>query len=289
MASYENSKGPILGPDGVTPSGVYPENVVDSTWQDLEPLITAEQLRARQLWGIPLVSNFRDPTTGKQAVMGNDDLTDRIRRAVSLSETELKINIAPRQYVERLPLDRADYQSWGYFRLQNRPITSIEGLSIITADGVNIFNFDLRWIDTGNLIHGQINLVPYTTATLSSDGVNPPPSTASGYFLDVIGGRPWVPSYFTATYTAGFANMNLPVIINEYIACFAAIITLSDIAATYAKTNSASISMDGVSQSASSGGPMLFNTKIEQLTQIKDKLNRELKNMFAQTLMSGSI
>ncbi len=289
MASdYTDSKGPITDADG-TPSGVYPENVIASTWPDLEPLVTADQLRARQLWGIPLVSNFRDPTTSKSVIMTNTDLTDRIRRAASLAETELKINIFPRQYVERLPLDRADYQSWGYFRLQNRPISSIEGLSIITADNVTIFDYDLRWIDTGYLIHGQINLVPYTTAMLSSGRVNNPPTTASGYFLDVVGSRPWVPSFFTATYTAGFPNANLPVIINEYIATVAAILVLSDLAATYAKTNSSSISMDGISQSSTSGGPRLFEPKIEQLEKIRDKLQKEIKNMYAQSMFSGSI
>lgn len=282
------SKGPIADKAGAQ-GGVYPENVVATTWPDLEPLITADQLRARQLWGIPLVSNFRDPITGKQAVMTNDDLKDRIRRAASLAETELKINIFPRQFVERLPLEKPDYDSWGYFRLQNRPIASIEAFSIVTADGTNIFDYDLRWIDTGNLIHGQINLVPYTTASLSANGVNPPPSTASGYFLDAVGSRAWVPSYFTVEYTAGFPNSNLPIIINEYIGVVAGIITLTDLAATYAKTNSSSISMDGVSQSANSGGPRLFDPKIEQLTAIRDKLQREIKNMFAQTMFSGAI
>lgn len=289
MSDYTKTKGQIPDANG-TVSQVFHEHSIQSTWTDREPLITATYLRENQLWGIPLESAMRD-SNGKRAVMTDNQLTERIRRAVNISETELKINIFPRQYVEKLPLEKPDWENWGYARLENRPVSSIEAYEIVTADNISIFQFALEWIDTARLAQGQITIVPYAVGQPLSSGdvLSNPQSTASGYFLSIIGNRHWVSSYFRAIYTAGFPDGQIPTIVNEYIGTVAAILVLSDLAATYAKSGSASIGMDGISQSASNPGPQLFSTKIEQLEKLKDKLQKEIKNLYGQTLFSGAL
>src|ERR1044072_6713485 len=120
MADYSDSK-PILG-------SVYPEGPIESPWQHLEPLLTPEQLRARFLFGVPLVSATKSPIDGTQQVMSDDLLQDLIQGAVEEVELRCHIRITPQQVKTQLAYDRPDFMSYGFFKLPYRPIASVERL-----------------------------------------------------------------------------------------------------------------------------------------------------------------
>src|ERR1017187_10870542 len=42
---------------------IYNPGVIATPWEDSEPLITPDKIKRLHLWGIPLVSNVRDPLT----------------------------------------------------------------------------------------------------------------------------------------------------------------------------------------------------------------------------------
>jgi hypothetical protein len=94
-----------------------------------------------------------------------------------------------------------------------------------------------------------------------------------------MGGRAWVPSFWTLEYTTGFADGALPKPINELIGCFAAIDALSLLATTN-RNNSVSSGMDGFSQSQGSAGPAVFDTRIKLLEDKKQRLLKMVRGQF---------
>lgn len=292
MADYTTSKGLVPGADG-TEGGLYPEGAIATTWMHLEPLITPEAVKEQFLWGIPLVSGMRDPESGKVERMGIGAIKERIRRAVAIVETDTSLDIFPRQYIHKLAFDRFDYASFGFLKLPKTPVASIESMTIMPANNTTIFTIPLDWIETANMAKGQISLIPIGVGMVGNTGVVTGDVTggaaAGSYFLSVLGQQPWIPAYWGITYTTGFKNAEVPVIFNELIGTIAAILVLSDLAATYAKSTSASLGIDGGSQSVGTPGPQLFDTKIALLTESRKSLTKKLKNLYGLHLFTGSI
>ncbi|CAB4127184.1 hypothetical protein UFOVP75_76 [uncultured Caudovirales phage] len=281
MSNYETSKG-VLGT-------MYPENGIQSPWDRLEPLVTPDQIRSRWLFGIPLISNFADPITRKVQVFTDDLIDDLIVGAVSDLETEIGISIMPVQKSERMAFDRQEFESFGYFRLRARPIASIEELAIRSSDGINFFTMPMAWIETGFLHHGQINILPlspananFTFASIAGGG------PAGLIFLSVLSRLGWIPAYWTVKYTVGFPDGKLPRIVNDLIGIQTAINILSMLGATFVK-NSASLSIDGMSQSVSTPGPELFEARLKDLGDKKTMATRKLKAITGQKLFSGNV
>jgi hypothetical protein len=285
MADYTNSKSGL----GAT----YPVGVVDACWGDSGPLITPMLLRVRQLFGIPLVSNMVDPVTGKRQVMTDPIIADVIHRAVALAELETHLNIMPRQIAEKQAFDRQAFASFGFVRLDNRPVVSLDDMTVTASNDENVFRVPPTWIDRGYMHKGQINLVPITVAFNGAGFINPSDQSggANGgsMFLSILGQNPWIPSYWKFTYTVGFPEGQIPVVVNELIGVIAAIEILDILATTNAKNASASLSIDGLSQSVGTAGPTIYDARIQKLTEKKMLLVKKLKTMFGQTLFSSHI
>ena len=258
-----------------------------SEWSRVEPLITPDQLVGRHLFGIPLVSAQIDPITKRAAVMTPDMIKDHISRAVSRLELEAGFNVFPVEHTVRLPFDRNEYLSFGYLQLPHRPVTSVHSLTVSTATGNTVYSVPLEWLAPGNLIRGQVTLVPLQAAFLAS-GVVSNPTGSGAAFLSILGANGWIPEYWQVKYISGFQEGKIPRVVNELIGCIAAIDILS-LLATTRTANSTSLGMDGVSQSVGTAGPQVYDGRITKLEETKQILLNRLKTVYALKGFSGTL
>lgn len=268
---------------------VFPDGGGDAAWRRTEPLITPAQLKSRHLFGIVLISGMKDPTTGKAQKMTDDLLIDYIDRAVSLAELETGLTIFETDYSASMAWDKQEYASFGYFRIEQRPVQSIESLTINLSNNEDIFVVPNDWIDTKLLHKGQLQIIPLTIA-LTAGGSLAVPTTAGGAtMLQVLGNRPWIGVYWKIKATLGFPNGELPKVVNDLIGTLAALNVLSMLASTFARSTSQSLSIDSMSQSTSGPGPGLFKPRIEELETQRVMLVNKLKTMFGLKLFSGNV
>lgn len=283
MAIYTDSKGPASG------GAVFPENAIDGAWSRCEPLLTPGQLRTRHLFGIPLVSFIKDPITGKAQVMTDEILKDYIVRAVSIAESDTHMDIMPLQRDEKYPFDKQEYESFGYFKINHRPVASIELLSIRPATNQDVYVVPLEWVETAYLPRGQINIIPLTIA-ISPVGNTPVPvqGTGGAIFLSIFANKPWIPAFWNIRYTSGFPDGCIPTIVNELIGTIAAMEVLSSLAATF-RITSTSLGIDAMSQGVSGPGPTLYQVRFAELKEKRERLIAQLKAMVGLKLFSQNI
>lgn len=280
MANYTNSRTGI--------GSVYPENAIETARQQYEPLLTVDLLKTRFLFGVPLVSAQKDPLTGKSQVMTDDMLYDYIDGAVSQAELESKIDIFPVKRREKQPFDINLYNAFGYFQLSHRPCTSIDKLSVTPSNGLDVYVVPNDWVEGAYLQRGQVNIVPLTVAFVQGTYI-PQQSSGGAAFLQILGNRAWIPAWWQIEYTSGFPDGMLPRVVNELIGCIAAMEVLSMLATTYARTNSHSLGIDGLSQSVSTPGPQIFKIRMEELEGKKKRILSKVKAQFGFKIYSGTL
>lgn len=283
MADYTNSKG--------LPGGgkVYPENAVASPWPRCEPLLTPEQLRTRYLFGIPLVSRIKNPITNAPDVITDEILKDYINQAVNTIEAEAGIDIMPTQYEEKLPFDRSEFVQYGYLKVNHKPVASVQSLNVVPPTGAQLFQVPLDWIETAYMVKGQINIIPLTPGATYGGLTSGSGQVNGSIFLNIMGNSYWVPAYWAIKYTTGFPDGQIPVPMNQLIGIVAAQRVLSQLAATYSRSTSTSLGIDGMSQSIATPGPNLFQVRMSELEQEKQKLFQRFRKIFGQKLFIGNI
>jgi hypothetical protein len=280
MADYTNSR---FGPRSL------PEGAIDSSRQAVEPLLTPDLLKTRHLFGVSLQTSTKDPVTGKVHTMTDDILQDVIDGAISVAEEEAHINIFPTKVREKLPFDAGLYRSFGYMQLGNRPVYSLDSLTITPSSGVAIFTVPSSWVETAQLVRGQLNIVPLT---LAFQGVSYVPQAESGsgiFWLSMMTSTPWVASWWQVDYTTGFPDGMLPRVVNDYVGTIAAMEVLSQLALSFARTNSHSLGIDGLSQSSSGPGQNIYTTRIAELEKKRDLLRKKIKVRFGGSIFSGTL
>ncbi len=279
----------FTGGSKFNPGAQNPENATDAGWQRNEPLLTPQQLRDRFLFGLPLVSFEPDPVTGMVQVMGDDLLEELIEEALILVEQELDLHLMPTQVLERAPWDKNLYMSMGAMWARQRPIASIEEITIQSQDGQILYRIPQEWIETGLLEKGQIGIIPLTVVSLSGTPTASPTSSGAAAYLNLMAQQSWVPAYWMIKYTTGYINGLLPKQVNQVIGCQAAIEALTQIAATNARNSSASLSIDGLSQSKGNAGPSIYDPRITELKEKKEMLVGKLKARYGRKLFSGTL
>lgn len=281
MSDYTNSKS-VVG-------STFPLSVADAhEWKRVEPLVTPQQLKDRFLFGIPLVSSTRNPNTGLFDEMSDELLKDFIDRAVVEAELETGISIFPVQHDEKHPFDMSFWRSYGYLKVHNSPIVSVEKFAFTPSNGTEILEMSLDWIEPANFARGQISLVPIMPASTATMVMSPSASGSGSAFLNVMSGLTWIPAIIQVKYTTGFPNGIMPRIVNELIGINAAIDILG-IMASNNKAGSYSLGIDGYSQSVSTPGPQVYDARINLLTNKKSTIVKRLKTLFAKNIISGSL
>lgn len=263
-------------------TAMYPVHALETSGllKRVEPFLTPEQFRSRFLKGIPLV--FLNGAT-----FSDDELKDRINLAQNEAELRLKTTITRELRQEKLPFKQQDYKAYIHLKAEQGPICTIHQLAIVSADKNTIFEIPPEWIETTNFAKSYINVIPLLAA-YGVNSVQGAVGNAGIAFLTVIDGLDFIPAYWQIKYTSGMSNTegSVPIVVNEYIGCIAAIQILSMIAATFIHT-SQSQSQDGISQSSSGPGPRIYLVRIEELTKRRDELERKLKGIFSQNFFVG--
>ena len=281
MADFTNTK------DGL--GRVLQENAVAVQWEDTCPLISPEELIEDYLFGLPLVSAVRNPITKKFDVMTPTLIKKYINRSVSIAEEEAKVDIFPRQYKEKQPFDRVAYQNFGYFQLRHLPVDSLQDLTVTTASEDSVYRVPLDWIDIGYLRQGQINILPLTIS-IRGGAIAPLLAGPGGSaFLAIFGNHPWLAAFWEVTYTTGFKDGALPKIVNEYIGVVAAMEVLSALAATYSRTTSNSLNIDGLGQSISGPGPELYKSRLTDLASKRKWICGRLKSKLGMGILINNV
>lgn len=263
---------------------MYPVHAAETSGlvRRVEPFLTPEKLKSRYLKGIPL--QFRNGDKFSDA-----DLKDQIYLAMNEAELLLKSTITRESFKDKAPFDYSLYKSYIHIKTEKGPITSIEQLAIVSADGNNIFEVPPTWIETANFHKSLINVIPL----LAAYGVNQVAGAVGNAgiaFLTVMDGLNWVPSYWQVTYTSGLSNREgeVPAPVNELIGVIAAMAVLGLIGPTNI-FNSQSQSQDGISQSSSGLGPQIYRERIDGLTKKRDELVSKLRGIFSNKFFVSNI
>lgn len=283
MADFTNAKA------GANP---FPNSATDADYKRNEPLLTPDQLIRRFLYGIDLSSQMKDPFTGKPVRWTPEMVQDIINGAMETAEVETGIFLRPVVFTEKHPFDRFAYASYGFFRLRNTPVTKILSVGVVPPTGEVVYSMPLEWVETAYSPSGQINIIPMTAAQVggSSTGIFPGYSSNGGaFYLTVVQNAGWVPAYWQIEYEAGFCDGMVPRFVNDYIGAIAAMEILSMLATTYAKVQSTSLGIDGLSQSVSTPGPQIFKVRLEELEKKRDLLRKKLKGMFSKKVFASSL
>jgi hypothetical protein len=282
MADYTNSKGGI--------GSVFPDRAVAAQEiARIEPLITPELFKRRFLLGIPLHSFVVDPVTNERDEVTMDDLKDFINRAVAESEIQSGLTIFPTQFNEKHPFDRNFWNSYGFIKVDHRPMASLETMAFTPATGQDIFQINNNWVESANFHKGQINLIPMIPAVAAQFVSSSGNAGGSGFaYLNLMQGMSWIPAIVRVQYTAGFADGKIPYIVNELIGCNAAMEVLNVLQATNRHT-SYSLNVDGQGQSVSTPGPQIYQPRIESLEKKRDKIVRLLKNIYGLSVITSYI
>jgi hypothetical protein len=168
-------------------------------------------------------------------------------------EHDLDISIMPRQEVEEKDYFGNDYWDWGYFQLNNVPVSDVSSIVVTflrNEDGTpeNILDIPTNWIRLREH-DGIIRLVPNNKfpAQLQVDA-------AGTFFPEIFRRHSNVPQLWTITYTAGFKDGKIPIILNTAIGLLAAILAFNNAADLLlgAGIAATSLSIDGLQQSITS-------------------------------------
>lgn len=270
---------------------LFPEQGVEADYQRQEPIIGPQELLRRFLWGLDLTSSMKDPFTGKPVKWTPDMVKDIIDGAIDAAEVECGILIRPVVIREKHPFDRFAYNQYGYFEVRQRPVSKLMSVAVTPPNGEDVYSMPLEWVETAYLPRGQINIIPMTASQVGGDSTGIYPGNANGgaFYLTVVQNRGWVPAYWQIEYVAGYCDGIVPRTINDLIGTIAAMEILSMLAVTYAKVQSHSLGIDGLSQSVSTPGPQIFQTRMEELKEKKHVLISKVKSLTGRKLFSGVI
>jgi hypothetical protein len=268
----------------------------DSSIQRVEPLLTADKLKSRFLFGIPLYSMEADPITHKRRQMTDDDLVDQINLAITDAEDELHIAIQPVEAQTRLPYDKNQWKGLnpGYIQIPSphRPVSKIIEMKATLSDSNSSWSWTvpLEWIDLSNSQKGQISVIPFsaTISTLNYDSTTAIDQTGNWLGAGVVGNLPFWPSFWQIKLIAGFNMGEVPNIINNLIGNIAASKILSMLQATN-RIQNFSVAIDAASQSIDTGGPTVYNGRINELKEQREKLVSRIRTLFGSRYAIGNI
>lgn len=212
----------------------------------VEPLITVEKLKNIYLKGL----NMKDPNTGEE--FDNETYQQYIDNAVSMVEHDLDISIIQKVgEVEYRDYNFNDYYDWGYIALNNYPIIEVESMEMVyfkdnDETDVSVQTIPDSWIRL-QAHDGIIRLIPNSKFAANLQ------ISETGSFFPLILKTNMVPHLWKITYSHGFCDGGIPILINvaiAYLAAIQALITGGNLIIG-AGIASSSLGLDGLSQSIS--------------------------------------
>jgi hypothetical protein len=189
----------------------FPPNSVSSAgFSRGEPMITPEQLKARYFFGVDLTDQKGNPVPPEV-------FQHQINAAVSYVEHKLDIIIMPTKIVDNHDFRAIDYQEFNFIQLKKRPIIEVTALKAQFPNKIELIDYPPEWFVLEKEA-AQLQLAPV------SGSFNGLAITAGGSIMPLLFGtkQSW-PHMFEVSYTAGFCNDQVPIILNEMIGLQAAI------------------------------------------------------------------
>lgn len=262
----------------------------------VEAFLTPEKLRSRFLFGIPMWAALPDTMTKRRAEYTVEMQQDAIMRAATDVELHVGVSVQPQQKTIRLPFDRNEYASLGYFQLPDAPITAVMSLAVMPAgdtlvsEGYKgaVYVINPAWIDPANFQRGQLQIIPFMPA--SAIDYSPMNAVGNGgaAFLSILSQLGWVASFWQCTFVCGFAEGRVPVMVNELLGMIAAVGILSELGATN-RIGSYSVSLDAAAQSIATLGPNVYQQRITDLEVKIKALRSKLKMKIGHQMFSGNV
>jgi hypothetical protein len=274
------------GNSGVKRSGtaVYPVHAehMSGLLTRCEPLLDVDEFKSLFLKGINLKLRNGDVITDR-------DLKKKLNWAMNEVELLIGSPIMTEHFRHKVAFDYTLYKSYIHIMAEKGPIVTLSEIAIVSADNNNIFNLPADWIETTNFSKRLINVIPLLAA-YGVNSVGGAVGNAGIAFLTVMDGLNFVPAYWQIKYTAGLSNTEgqVPIPVNQLIGAVAAIDVISQIAATFIY-NSQSQTQDGISQSSSGPGPNVYARRLQDLSDQRDKLVKQLRSIFSTRYIIGSI
>lgn len=217
------------------------------------------------------------------------DAADYLEAAITEIEMSLNIDLSPVQHDQSFDYIDGNFEdNFSGQKLERWPATQIVNMALkfphtqtvlpgLTAPNGAISAYQTYTIPPGwiALRRNRINVVAAYGSIAVQTG-SPALNSAAGLFgyLGGFGRGAYQPAAIEVTYIAGFPPDQLPSSVWDLIITLAALRFLTDIAAPLFPTNTVSVTIDAVSQSASLPGPQLLIQKIDALKeQYKEKVN----------------
>jgi len=208
----------------------------------VRPLVTVQELLDVYLTGL----NITDPTTGQR--LPDATYQTFIDNGVAMLETYLDLSITEvKSYVEDRDFRLNDYAEWGFFALDNLPVIEIEKIDLTyfrdTQGQPEVAqSIPLNWIRL-DPHSGIVRLIPNARFPAQLQ------VGAMGFFPEILRSQ-FVPHLWSVTYSFGFKDGCIPVLINTVISKFAAMqaLVVGGNLIIGAGIASSSISLDGLSQ-----------------------------------------
>lgn len=250
--------------------------------EELQPAVerfstlpTAAEVKARYLFGIPLVSSLTGETLSDEAI------DFYIKAAISELEHTLDLYITPVTFTEKHDYVRHNF-TWAYnfLKLDHAPILNVEKVELSftnrpESDG--FINFPLEFVHVMSQ-ESTIQLVPAFGTAMS------------GFMLSSFSGPQFYalqqlcmtafPGAMRIKYTAGFEQDKIPVLISQLVGIMAGLQILSILGPILFPNTSVSISIDGTSQGTGTFGPKHLNDRIDQLSKERDRQLEAVKGYY---------
>ena len=230
------------------------------------PLPTANILKDKSLFGIPLVSNL----TGEE--IKDEVLEKYINEAISEIEHSLDLYITPVKFKEKHDYGRHEFTwSYNYLKVFHSNILSVESIQLSFSNDEDVRGFVDFPLEFVHVLpqEGVIQLVPAFGTSLS------------GFLLSAFSGTQFhtlraigmtnFPGGIRVEYTAGFEIDKVPAVLTGLIESIAAYRILSNLGPLIFPHNSVSVSIDGVNQSTGTLGPAFLKQRMDELEKIQER------------------
>jgi hypothetical protein len=238
----------------------------EQTIDRFQELPTAQNIKDRYLFGIPLVSALTGQT------LPDDTIDFQIKSAISELEHMLDIYITPVKFFEQHDYKKENF-TWNYnfLKVNHTPILNVSKVELSFSNSQDVAGFVQFPLEHVHVMaqEGTIQLVPAMGTSLS------------GFLLSAFSGTQFhalramgvtdFPGGVRVEYTAGFEQDKIPAIISQIVGTMAALNVLSSMGPILFTNTSVSVSIDGVSQGTGTYGPKHLNDRIDQLTKERDR------------------
>jgi len=287
----------------------YPQSAQETSnlFSRVEPFLTPSLFRSRFLQGL-------EQALFVQVVISDGELKDQISRAANEVEMLLNVSIYPVQHREYFPHEYIHKSNGFHIKTAHGPILSVEDFVVVDSNqgftvnndptnpywsdiSINqqqdplkgvLFRFPPQWISMGYAHKRQLNILPWVTSIVNY-------TTNTGVYggsipvQSLLESR-WISCFYRVDYTAGMVDCegNLPIIVNELIGLTAAIKLLRLRQARFLYT-SQSLSQDGISQSSSGPGNLVYKPLIDAMEADRDKIMERLKMLMFSKYYVGNL